>query len=110
MGWDGTYEGASSVNSINNTRNILDYNMLVFIVQDISNSQNVYIDAIGEYLNYVTYYFEILIIGLSIFLMISVFLIIICMLNTQILKPIHKLTEHILGTNKNIDRKLEIEK
>lgn len=84
--------------------------MLVFIVQDISNSQNIYIDAIEEYLNYVTFYFEIFIIGLSIFLMISVFLIIICMLNAHILKPIHKLTEHILGTNKDIDKKEDIEK
>jgi hypothetical protein len=84
--------------------------MLVFLVQDITDSQNVYVDAIGGYLDYVTNNFEIFIIVLSIGLMISVFLIVIYIIHITILNPINQLTEHILGTNKNIKKKQEIEK
>ena len=84
--------------------------MLVFLVQDITDSQNVYVDAIGGYLDYVTNNFEIFIIVLSIGLMISVFFIVILIIHRSILKPIKQLTEHIQGTNKNFEKKQEIEK
>lgn len=79
--------------------------MLVFLVQDLTDSQNVYVDAIGGYLNYVTFYFEIFIIGISIFLMITVFLFVIYMIHKTIINPINQLIEHILGSNKNIKKK-----
>ena len=79
--------------------------MLVFLVQDLTDSQNVYVDAIGGYLNYVTFYFEIFISGISIFLMITVFLFVIYMIHKTIINPINQLIEHILGSNKNIKKK-----
>lgn len=79
--------------------------MLVFLVQDLTDSQNVYVDAIGGYLNYVTFYFEIFIIGISIYLMITVFLFVIYMIHKTIINPINQLIEHILGSNKNIKKK-----
>jgi hypothetical protein len=79
--------------------------MLVFLVEDISYSQYAYVDAIRGYLNEVTSYFEILIIGLSILLMIMVFSIVILILYVTILYPINQLTEHILGTNKDKKKK-----
>ena len=65
------------------------------MIEDITYSQNIYIDATRLFIEDNTSNFEVTIISMSVGLMILEFIIVLVQMNIQILRPIKDLTNHI---------------
>jgi hypothetical protein len=75
--------------------------MLVFIIEDVSISQDIYSDALAYYVNLEVAKFEFAIMGLSVGIIVYLVIFVLVLIRLSVVGPIKELTDQIMNPKKS---------